>query len=88
MSRFAAFLASTPGRRIIAIVGIDIGTQSLKAVVTDDDLAPLGSAAIAYQPDYPRPGWAEIPPRLEGAGFKPALLLSGLTNGIRPQICP
>ena len=46
----------------MAIVGIDIGTQSLKAVVTDGDLAPLGSAAIAYQPDHPRPGRAEPRP--------------------------
>ena len=32
---------------MIAILGIDIGTQSLEAVVTDDDLAPLDSAATA-----------------------------------------
>jgi xylulokinase len=41
------------------IVGIDIGTQSLKAVVTDDLLRPHGQAAVAYRPSYPRPGWAE-----------------------------
>jgi sugar (pentulose or hexulose) kinase len=40
------------------IVGIDIGTQSLKAVVTDDRLRPRGQATAAYRPCYPRPGWA------------------------------
>jgi sugar (pentulose or hexulose) kinase len=42
-------------------------------VVTDDDLAPLGSAAIAYEPDYPRPGWAEQHPRLWEAALGPAI---------------
>jgi sugar (pentulose or hexulose) kinase len=31
------------------IVGIDIGTQSLKAVVTDDRLRPRGQASVAYR---------------------------------------
>jgi xylulokinase len=43
----------------LAIVGIDIGTQSAKAVVTGDDLLPLGAASAAYSVRYPRPGWAE-----------------------------
>jgi xylulokinase len=41
------------------IVGLDIGTQSLKAVVTDRDLTVLGSAASPLRPRFPRPGWAE-----------------------------
>lgn len=41
------------------IVGLDIGTQSLKAVVTDERLCVLGEASSAYEPAYPRPGWAE-----------------------------
>lgn len=41
------------------LVGIDIGTQSLKAVVTDHDLVMRGEASGAYQPSFPRPGWAE-----------------------------
>lgn len=43
-------------------------------MVTDDDLVPLGSAAIAYQPDYPRPGWAEQDPRLWEAALGPAIM--------------
>jgi len=52
------------GRGTIAIVGVDIGTQSLKVVVTDDDLGPCGSAATSYAPAFPRPGWAEQAPAL------------------------
>lgn len=41
------------------IVGLDIGTQSLKAVVTTEGLEVLGQASVAYEPSYPRPGAAE-----------------------------
>jgi xylulokinase len=46
------------------ILGVDIGTQSLKAVVLDSDLAVKGEAAIPYQPSFPAPGWAEQDPAL------------------------
>lgn len=46
------------------IVGIDIGTQSLKAVVTAEDLSVKGEASVKYEPVFPRPGWAEQDPRL------------------------
>jgi xylulokinase len=55
------------------IVGVDIGTQSLKAVVTDDDLQPLGEAASAYRPAFPRPGWAEQDPRLWEEALAPTI---------------
>ena len=42
-----------------AVIGLDIGTQSLKAVVVDDYLQILGEATAAYRPSFPRPGWAE-----------------------------
>ena len=46
------------------IVGVDIGTQSLKVVITDDCLSMLGEAATAYKPSFPKPGWAEQEPAL------------------------
>lgn len=61
------------GRGTIAIVGVDIGTQSLKAVVTDDDLGVLGSAATPYAPAFPRPGWAEQAPSLWEAALGPTI---------------
>ncbi len=55
------------------IVGVDIGTQSLKAVVTGDDLRPRGQAAVAYRPSFPRPGWAEQDCRLWEQALGPAI---------------
>lgn len=46
------------------VVGLDLGTQSLKAVVLDDDLQLLGVAKVEYAAHFPEPGWAEQDPRL------------------------
>ncbi|HTJ41261.1 MAG TPA: FGGY family carbohydrate kinase [Kofleriaceae bacterium] len=45
------------------IIGIDVGTQSVKVVVCDDGLAVLGAASESYPVHHPRPGWAEQDPR-------------------------
>jgi len=55
------------------IVGIDIGTQSLKAVVAGEDLSVMGEAAVKYQPVLPRPGWAEQSPRVWESSLRPAI---------------
>src|SRR6266545_4779802 len=57
----------------MAIVGIDAGTQSLKAVVTSDDLTLLGTATRAYGVDHPRPGWAQQDPHLWAEALAPAI---------------
>lgn len=49
------------------ILGVDIGTQSLKVVVTDDALVVRGQASVAYDVVYPRTaggraGWVEQRP--------------------------
>ncbi|HUH04518.1 MAG TPA: FGGY family carbohydrate kinase [Kofleriaceae bacterium] len=41
---------------------MDIGTQGLKVVVTDDELAVLGEASEVLAVHHPRPGWAEQAP--------------------------
>src|SRR5689334_9532958 len=65
------------------VIGIDIGTQSLKAIVLDSDLAPRGEASVPYQPSFPAPGWAEQDSSLWLRALKPAiagvLARSGLT---------
>ncbi len=65
----------------MVVVGVDIGTQSLKAVVVDGHLAVEGEAQIPYQPSFPRPGWAEQDPALWeqalGEGIARALAASG-----------
>lgn len=55
------------------IVGIDIGTQSLKAIVLSSDMKILGEHAIAYQPTFPQAGWAEQDPRLWERALAPAI---------------
>ncbi len=41
------------------VIGVDIGTQSTKAVLVARDGTILAQASRAYAPDTPRPNWAE-----------------------------
>jgi xylulokinase len=45
-----------------ALLGIDLGTSSVKAVVTDLDGVVIGQAAAGYAVANPRPGWSETDP--------------------------
>lgn len=63
-------------------LGIDIGTQSLKALVVDEGLQPRGSGRYAYRPSYPRPGWAEQDAKLWLAGLCPAIAQAMAAAGI------
>lgn len=47
-----------------ALLGVDLGTSGVKALVTGVDLAPLGEADAAYPVDSPGPGRAEADPAL------------------------
>ncbi len=42
-----------------SVIGIDIGTQSTKAVLVSADGTILAQAQHGYAPDTPRPNWAE-----------------------------
>ena len=64
------------------ILGIDIGTQSLKAVVLGEGLTPLGSGAASYQPQFPQPLWAEQDPRLWLDALRPAIGQALVEEGI------
>jgi xylulokinase len=55
------------------VVGVDLGTQSLKAVVCDEQLRVLGAHQIRHATSHPRPGWAEQDPRLWEAALAPAI---------------
>jgi len=46
----------------MTMLGIDLGTGSVKAAVLDDDGVVLGRASRAYAVQAPRPGWAESDP--------------------------
>jgi xylulokinase len=43
-------------------LGLDCGTSSLKALLTDERRETVATAARAYSPDRPRPGWSEQNP--------------------------
>ena len=45
------------------VVGIDLGTQSLKAVVCDEAMTVLGARSVAVATSFPQPGWAEQDPK-------------------------
>jgi xylulokinase len=66
------------------IVGADIGTQSLKAVVLTPDLDVLGEHAIGYQPRFPRAGWAEQDPQLWENALGPAIAAALAAARIAP----
>jgi xylulokinase len=55
------------------IVGIDIGTQSLKVAVVDSAMRVCGEAATSYRPHFPRPGWAEQDPALWERALGPTI---------------
>src|SRR5262249_15630644 len=67
------------------IVGVDVGSQSLKAVVLDDRLRAIGRGRRAYAIDFPRPGWAEQDPRrwedALGPAIAEALAVAGCAAG-------
>ena len=54
-------------------VGIDLGTQSCKAVVCDESLAVRGAHAVGYPTSYPVEGAAEQDPAAWLAALAPAI---------------
>jgi len=55
------------------VVGVDLGTQSCKAVVCDERLAVLGDHQVPVATSHPRAGWAEQDPRAWEAALAPAI---------------
>lgn len=66
------------------VLGIDLGTQSCKAVVCDESLAVIGAGRVAYAPSFPRPGWAEQDPRLWLDALAPAIAAALAAAGRAP----
>lgn len=69
----------------MAVIGIDLGTQSLKAIVVDDELRLRGEASVLYQPAFPAPGWAEQNPALWLSALKPAIAGALDKGGLAPS---
>lgn len=56
-----------------AILGVDVGTSSLKAVVYDLQGKVIAMNSQSYTFSTPQPGWAEIDPELWWLAFKKAI---------------
>jgi xylulokinase len=65
-------------------VGVDVGSQSLKAVVLDAGLALAGSGRRSYVVSFPRPGWAEQSSDLWEAALGPAIADALAVAGCAP----
>lgn len=69
----------------MAVIGVDLGTQSLKAIVVDDRFRLRGEASIAYQPNFPQPGLAEQDPALWLAALRPAIRKALEAGKLKPH---
>lgn len=67
------------------VVGLDLGTQSLKAVVCDEALAVRGRHAVGYATRYPAPDRAEQDPRDWEAALAPAIAGALAAAGAGPD---
>jgi xylulokinase len=55
------------------VVGVDLGTQSCKAVLCDERLAVLAEHQVPVATHHPQPGWAEQDPRAWDAAVAEAI---------------
>ena len=64
-------------------LGIDGGTESIRAILFDPEGRPKGSHASAYQTQFPKPGWAEQDPldwwRCLGEAVRGAVAAAGVS---------
>jgi xylulokinase len=69
----------------VVVIGIDLGTQSCKAVVCDAALQLLGQHAVGYPTHYPGPDRAEQDPRAWEAALAPAIAGALAQAGVAPD---
>lgn len=73
------------------LIGVDGGTESLRAGVFDLSGRPLAFAASSYQTDYPRPAWAEQDPedwwRAMGIAVRQACAEAGVSGTDVAALC-
>ena len=73
------------------VIGIDGGTESLRAGVFDTAGTPLAFATAAYETQFPQPGWAEQNPedwwQAVGRAVRQAVTEAGVTASEVAAIC-
>jgi xylulokinase len=67
------------------LVGVDIGTQSLKAVVTDEALRRYGEASRSYAPQFTGPDRVEQSPRLWEDAIGPVIAEALAQAGVQSR---
>ena len=67
------------------VIGIDGGTESLRAGVFDLKGEPLAFAATPYRTDFPHPGWAEQNPKDWWAAIGTSVRQAVQEAGVSPQ---
>ncbi len=70
---------------MVLVLGLDLGTQSIKAVVCDASLAVLGRCAVAYATDHPDPDRAEQDPRSWEQALAPVIAGALTAAGASPE---
>jgi xylulokinase len=66
-------------------LGIDVGSQSLKAVLLDDAMRTVGRGARPYPIAFSQPGWAEQHPAQWEAALAPATVGALTVAGCHPS---
>jgi xylulokinase len=69
----------------VLVVGLDLGTQSCKAVVCDETFAVRGQHSIKYGTSHPRPDHAEQDPATWEAALAPAIAKALADAGVKPE---
>ena len=73
------------------VIGVDGGTESIRAFVFDLDGRPLASVATPYKTDFPNPSWAEQNPEdwwhCMGQSVKGAVAKAGVSPADILSIC-
>ena len=73
------------------VIGVDGGTESIRAFVFDLDGRPLASVATPYKTEFPEPSWAEQNPedwwRCMGQSVKGAVAKAGISPADILSIC-
>ena len=73
------------------VIGVDAGTESLRAGVFDLQGNPLAFSSTAYQTTFPKPGWAEQNPQdwweALGKSVKNSISEAGISSSAVAAIC-
>src|SRR5580698_8121428 len=73
-------------RAMTAVLGIDVGTQSLKVIVCDLDLRVLGEHRVGYGVDRPAADRAEQDPAVWERALAPAIAGALAAAGCDPAV--